>query len=135
MSIGLLIVSTWSGPRHEETHLEHPSWPEVEAAIRGLNGTTHNDVYLCPEPTASEAYLCVGGGNGRYIVTGATKGGRFPTLTDATRTPEPREMLVVGGQAGDYPGHYVVPLETALRAARIYFETGAFSADASWVEA
>jgi immunity protein Imm1 of predicted polymorphic toxin system len=106
----------------------------VEAAIRGLNGATHNDVYLCTEPTVNESYLCVGGGYGRYIVTGATKGGRFPTLTDPTRAPEPRETLVVGGQPGDYPGHYVVPLAMALRAARIYFDTGAFNSDSPWVE-
>lgn len=135
MSIGLLIVSTWSGPLNESTHVEQPSWRDVEAAIRGLNGATHNDVYLCPEPTVTESYLCVGGGDGRYIVTGATKGGKFPTLTDPTRTREPRETLVVGGQPGDYPGHYVVPLETALRAARTYFDTGAFDRDAHWVEA
>jgi hypothetical protein len=128
VSIGLLTVCKWSGPRKEDTNIEHPAWPQVEAAIRALNGTTHNDVYLQPAGGEPDSYLCIGGGKGRYIVTGATKGGEFPTLTDPARAGEPEETIVVGGQPGNYPGHWVVDLETALGAARSYFDTGTLGA-------
>ena len=129
MSIGLLTVCKWSGPRREDTNIEHPTWSEIEAAIRALNGHTQNDIYLQPVEGEPECYLCIGGGDGRYIVTGATKAGEFPTLADPARAGEPEETIVVGGQPGNYPGHWVVDLETALRAARSYFDTGTLDAE------
>jgi hypothetical protein len=42
-------------------------------------------------------------------------------------------MLMVGGQTGDYPGNQVIDLQSALRAARSFYDAGGFGSDASWV--
>jgi hypothetical protein len=40
---------------------------------------------------------------------------------------------VVGGQRGDYAANRVVDLQSALRAARSFYEAGVFGSDVSWV--
>ena len=134
MSVELLAVCEWSGPHSRDTLVADPSWTDVETAIRALNGTTHNDIYLYPSAHDTDTYLCIGGGSGRYIVSGSTHG-EFPTLADRRRAGAPQERVVVGGQPGDYPGHWVVTLEAALRAARAFFDAGAFTSDVPWVKA
>ena len=133
VSLARLTVCEWSGARRSDVVVEHPGWAAVEAAIRALNGTTHNDVYLYPTESDTDTYLCVGGGSGRYIVSGATSAGEFPTLVDLARTGEPEERIVVGGQPGDYPGHWIVDLDAALKAARAFYDAGAFTGDVQWV--
>jgi len=71
-------------------------------------------------------YLAVGGGNGRYLVTGSIANERFPTVVDPAKSSDIREFLLVGGQEGDYPAHWILDLDTALRAAKHFYNTNLF---------
>ena len=133
MSIARLRVCEWSGNRMKETTVDAPSWARVEKAIRALNGEGLNDLYLQPESNESETYLCVGGGAGRYVVSGSIRNEEFPTLVNETKHELETVTLTVGGQAGDYPANWVVDLPTALAAARDFFEVGSFEGETKWV--
>src|SRR5262249_31512540 len=115
LPIELLTVYEWLGPRVARQEYRDPSWELVEDAIRELNGQAWNDLDLCPAAADPETWLCVGGGAGRYIVTGSACGESFPTVARGP-SEEGREGVVVGGQVGAYPRHWVVDLDTALRA-------------------
>lgn len=135
MPIQLLTVCEWVGPRVQQVEYREPSWELVEDAIRNLNGRERNDLYLCPAVSDPETYLCVGGEAGRYLVTGSVRGESFPTVVGGPGGDGARETLVVGGQAGDYPQHWVVDLDTALRAARAFYDSGEFGGGGvQWVE-
>jgi hypothetical protein len=134
MAIGLLIICVWKGVHKDETEIRLPSWPEVEAAIRALDNYNLNDVYLQPHETNSETYLAIGGGGGGYIATGSVDNERFPTLVDPQRPSEPKVLLVVGGQEGDYPANWIIDLPTALRAARSFYDAGGFACDMNWTD-
>jgi hypothetical protein len=42
------------------------------------------------------------------------------------RHEEENDLVMIGGQEGDYPRRWIVDLETALKAARSFHETGEF---------
>src|SRR5215471_15172010 len=124
MSIARLTICEWIADRHRDTNIDEPAWSDIEAAVRALNNSNLNDVYLTPDRSKPETYLCIGGGGGRYIVTGSVENEVFPTLIDRTRAETPKILLTVGGQVGDYPGNWIVDLATVLTAARAFFEAG-----------
>jgi len=116
--------------------LSDPTWEQVEDAIRDLDECSHNDLYLHPDASKLETYLAVGGGSGRYLVTGSIDNDRFPTAVKAVERDVRHELLVVGGQAGDYPRNWILDLDSALRAARSFFETGEFCGGGlHWIDA
>ena len=132
MAIELLVVCEWEGPLLKQTPFLHPKWEQIEAAIRSLNGQERNDLYLVPQARVRETYLAVGGGDGGFLVTGSISGVEFPTYVNASRPVEPRRLLMVGGQEGDYPGNWILDLVEALDAVRVFFTGGCFSACSSW---
>jgi hypothetical protein len=134
MPIGRLTACEWTHGRMNEVVFDDPSWQDVENAIRALDGQTRNDVYLTADRLNPDTWLVVGGGNGRYIVTGAIDVDKeFPALIDAGRPDEPQEALVVGGQEGLYPANWVLTFETALSGARAFYDAGGFQDNAPWV--
>lgn len=133
MPIQRLTICEWRGATVAETIIEQPRWEAVESAIRALNNRDRNDVYLVPAPAGPETYLCVGGGAGRYLVSGSLDNKEFPTILDQSRTAGPPERLNVGGQEGEYPASQVVDLATALTAARAFFDSGGFAGSVTWV--
>jgi hypothetical protein len=134
MAIDVLTMCRWDGCARSDTEIQAPDWPSVEKAIRELNNQNRNDVYLIPNSHDRETYLAVGGGAGRYLVTGSVQSERFPTLIHPKKPPTPKELLVVGGQEGDYPGNWIVDLEMALQAARVFYESGNFGDGMNWQE-
>lgn len=133
MPIDILFIPEWNGRNKKDTVIENPTWHDIEEAIRALNNQNLNDIYLQPARENPETYLCIGGGGqGRYLVTGSINNEKFPTVVDTTKPPDIREQLVVGGQEGDYPGSWIVDLDTALRAAEVFFQSGDFSNDVNW---
>ena len=123
MAIQLLTICEWKGTGRIDHEAPDPTWEEIEKGIRALNNRDVNDVYLYADAENDEEFLCIGGGDGRYVVTGAYEES-FPTVVDPERGGE--ELLVVGGQEGSYPSRMIVSLDVALRAARSYFESGTF---------
>lgn len=132
MSIELLIICEWVGVCKNDVEIPHPAWEQVESAVRALNNRNINDVYLQPHASSDEVWMVIGGGAGRYLVTGATSHERFPTLVNPKRAPGGYERLVVGGQEGEYPVEWIVDLEAALVAAHAFYLTGAFGGPGLW---
>jgi hypothetical protein len=135
MPIAEMRVFEWRGTGRTEQVIARPPLKAVIAAVRGLDGAAHNDIYLYPKTGHPECYLCIGGGAGRYLLTGVRPGDRFPTLIDATRPDVPKEPLRVGGQVGLYPRNWIHPLDVALKAAEVFWSTGEFGgAGLTWSE-
>ena len=133
MALAILTVCDWDSDGERDTLVANPTWAQIEAAIRRLNNQNLNDVYLQPDRDNTETYLGIGGGNGRYIVTGANSNKTFPTIVHGDRPGERKVTLVVGGQLGEYPENWIVDLESALRAARAFYDAGGFSTNEKWV--
>ena len=132
MPVQRLTICEWRGGTVTETIIEQPRWEAVESAIRALNNRERNDVYLFPASAGPDTYLCVGGGAGRYVVSGSVGNQEFPTILDPSRATRPPERLTVGGQEGEYHARQVVDLATALTAARAFFESGGFGDSVTW---
>jgi len=131
MKIRRLRICDWQESGRLNIVVEKPSWSDIESAIRAMNNGNLNDVYLDLE-SEPETSLTIGGGSGRYIVSGSLAAESFPTLTDPSVAETARVNLIVGGQLGDYPAHYVVSLAHALAAVRSVAESGIFSSEYQW---
>jgi hypothetical protein len=131
MGIEQLTICDWANPDNRDTVIADPEWSRVELAILALNNKNLNDIYLTPFVAEPETFLGIGGGAGRYLVTGAVAGDTFPTLvgggSDSSLAP-----LVVGGQLGEYPANWLVSLEEALTAARAFLTAGGFDCGVNW---
>ena len=135
MSLAELRVFEWKGTGRTEQIIPRPSLKVVLAAVRALDGAAHNDVYLYPKSGSVHPYLCVGGGAGRYLLTGILPGDRFPTLVDPARPELPKQPLKIGGQEGLYPRNWIHSLAVALRAVEEFWNTGEFNgAGLTWAE-
>jgi hypothetical protein len=104
----------------------------VEEAIRALNNNNLNDLYLIPQAGSLETFLGVGGGAGRYLVTGSIAGNTFPTLVDSESTDNTVAPLVVGGQLGEYPRNWLISLDAAVAAAHAFYNAGGFDCGVRW---
>lgn len=125
MTVARMTVCHWRGSRVEKDVVTRPTLEQVFDAVRRLDNAAFNDLYLEPD-SSGDTWLCVGGGAGRYVLSGAESNERFPALVDPARPPEPAEALVIGGQKGSYPGNQVHDLKTALDAVRGFWTTGRF---------
>lgn len=124
--LGELRIFEWRGTSRTEQIVTRPPLKVVLAAVRALDGGARNDVYLYPKAGAIQPYLCVGGGAGRYLLTGVLPVDRFPTLIDHSRPDLPKQALRVGGQEGLYPRNWIHPLDVALRAVEAFWNNGEF---------
>jgi hypothetical protein len=122
-----ITADLWTGTDDAGEELRDPSWPDVEAWIRRLDGKAHTMVTL--EGIGSK-HLTIGGGAGRYVVYAAMEE-LLRTLCAGPGT-ESKISLFIGGQEGDYPDHIVVDTEIALRAAKAFFETGRLDETLRW---
>jgi hypothetical protein len=125
--LGELRVFEWKGTGRTEQIIARPPLKTVLAAVRALDGRSHNDIYLYPRAGVIHPYLCVGGGNGGYLLTGVLPGDRFPTLIDPSRPQLPKQALRVGGQEGLYPRNWIHSLDVTLRFVEAFWNTGEFS--------
>jgi hypothetical protein len=135
--LGELRIFEWRGTARTEQIVPRPPLKTVLAAVRALDGKSRNDVYLYPKAGVLYPYLCVGGGNGRYLLTGVLPGDRFPTLLDTSRPELPKEALRVGGQEGLYPRNWIHTLDTTFRTVEAFWNSGEFNAPDSalkWIE-
>ena len=132
MAIERLCICDWANRDQRDVDIREPSWAQVEAAILALNNRNLNDLYLTPRESSPETYLGVGGGAGRYLVTGAIGKETFPTLVNSASSDDTMVPLVVGGQLGDYPARWLVTLEDALRATRLFYDAGGFDCTVEW---
>ena len=128
-----LLAPRWHDGTYDEHQVHEPSWADVEAAIRALNGRDLNDLYLnLDDPT----WMGIGGGDGKYLVSATfglgTGHERHFVACDRTKTASRPTNIVVGGQLSDYPAHQIVDLKIALAAARTFVHNGSLSDDVDW---
>jgi hypothetical protein len=132
MVIESLTICHWSSTGREDEVISNPTWANVESAIRLLDNAACNDVYLRPINATQDTFLCIGGGAGRYIVSGSENGTRFPTLSNPEGATTKLIPLCVGGQLAEYPSRWVVDLHHALTATRKFYDTGTFDCGVAW---
>jgi hypothetical protein len=129
MYVRALGTDEWHGRDLTHRDMHDPTWPDIEAAIRKLDGRVFTMATIAAE---GEAHLCVGGGSeGRYVVYATFDNWNFRTLTSAA-TESSKILLFIGGQEGDYPSNIVVPLQNALQAARTFAESGQIDPNLTW---
>lgn len=131
MAVDLLRVSRWTGGSRHDREVVQPSWQDVAQAIRSLNGLDVNDVHILPW-RSGRAWLSVGGGPDKFIVSGEDGQGRYPILRTDSEVSEDPIGVVVGGQLGYFPPRHVVSLDEALVAAEAFFVSGGFDVQTAW---
>ena len=125
-----LVAPRWAGGRTAEAITPAPSHLQVEQALRDLDGSQLNDLYL---KTSDElTYLGICGGAGRYSVTVADHHERFAQLLSTPDRGGEDEIIMCGGQLSRFPRRYLVDLQTALTAAMHYLDTGQAAPALSW---
>jgi hypothetical protein len=106
-----------------------PAWPQIESAIRGLDGARNSLITLSiGEPVP---HMAIGGGPDGYIVYITFDNKSFSTLADPTIGPGTVE-LVAGGQSGKYQKKNVVSLAFALQAAKVFALSGTLDSGLTW---
>ncbi len=124
-----LTTDEWHGISSNGRDTQDPTWADIEAAVRRLDGRVYTNAIVGGK---GEAHLLVGGGSeGRYIVYATFDNMSFANLTSSPSSST-RTVLFTGGQDGDYPSHTVVSLEDALKAARTFAEHGEIEASLTW---
>lgn len=109
----------------------NPTWQEIEAAIRRMDGRQFTEVTLGTGPVAYPAYISIGGGDGRYWVFIWTEDEQNLTLFDPSK-PDGTAALKSGGQSVHIPARQVVGLSEAVRAVRWYFEHSGADPGLKW---
>jgi hypothetical protein len=130
MAVAQMKVCDWQGASCQEMMIENPTWEQIKMAIQALNNDNLNDLYL---HTDNDTWLCVGGGQGQYLLTGASGDNAFPTLIDQNRQSQPKISLTVGGQTGDYPANAVHDRAQTLTAVQDFYDNGGYTANINWV--
>jgi Immunity protein Imm1 len=103
-----------------------PTWEDVERAVRRLDGTRFTQVNLADGEDTG--LLISGGHGGRYACERMQHDDNY-LLLDPTLADDP--PLKISDDA-DYPGSWTVELEMALKAARVFFETGQLDPSMQW---
>jgi len=115
----------------EQFALSSPSVPDIEKAIRRLDGKHFSLVVIYGD---GEAHMAIAGGNSdQYIVSASYDNERFFTPENSDKDTKP-VYLFAGGQRGDYPENMVTNLEASLAAARIFAENCTLDPSLTWTE-
>lgn len=129
MFVTALSIDLWDGVTDEGDDIPAPSWQQIEAAIRDLDGKRRTIVTLAAE---AESHLTIGGGSSnRYVVYMTFDNMEFHNLLSGDRA-EQVVKLFVGGQDGLYPDNTVIDITLALKAARGFAETGQPDPSCKW---
>jgi Immunity protein Imm1 len=118
----------WESNRNNGLLQEAKDWPEVETAIRELDG--HHRTLVTLE-TESETHMSIGGGNGKYFVYTTFDNENFNYLVNRSNSDK-TETLVIGGQEGLYPARSCVDLTTTIKAAKVFAELGIIEKSLEW---
>jgi hypothetical protein len=107
----------------------NPSWEEIEAAIRQLDGKHKTEVSIAG---SGEAHMSITGGNGVYLVDGTPNNDFFYSLRNPTGSSDENVKVVSGGQLVTVSLDKAVPLSIALKAARAFADRGEFDDALVW---
>ena len=122
-----IILDNWNGSHCKEKIYHIASSKELLDILEKLDERQHTLVNLS---SSEENYLMIGGGNGRYVVTGEENGFVF-NLINANEKSTLQIELNTGGQLGLFEPKYILPKKTAFECAVQYFATGLIPQDDS----
>jgi hypothetical protein len=127
--ISQVEADEWIDGRNVGVRIECPKWDQIEEAIRRLDGWRKTLVVLSGDGVC---HMAIGGGEGgKYVAYITFDNEAFFSLVDPSK-PDGVDMQVVGAQQGDYPARMCVNLDTALKAARTYADTGQLDGSVHW---
>jgi len=123
------VTSISHGISEKEIEKMHPSWADVDARLRALDGEQSDGIVL---GSPADTYMGISGGeNNRYIVAGYLEG--FGSYIIASGDPAgDRQDVVICNDYAAFPSRNIVGLEEAILAARSFFETGQLTAELKW---
>ena len=109
-----------------------PSWADVVELCNALNGKDRTTVTLSHDGDA-DGHMCISGRWNQLCMVYATNDNfDFVSLIDPSQSSD-LVVCRVGGQNGEYERRKLVPLSTALEAAKRYFEDGTLEETLNWV--
>jgi len=112
--------------------IHEPKPPQVEKAIKGLDGDAHTMVILHVIP---DAHLMVGGGKSDWCVLSVIIKGKefYCLLNPAPLASLPAIVkLKVNAHDGSYPREVLVPKHMALKVAKPFAEKGELDPSLQW---
>ena len=129
MNVIEMTGDSWEGIEQKETILQNPSWVDIDAAIRRLDGRKYTIVSLKGQ---GESHMVIGGGmHDRYIVYVTLDNEKFYNLVSDRRL-KGTVLLFIGGQEGEYPAETVIDIVLVLKAAETFVEHGAIDTSLQW---
>lgn len=123
------VADHWTGIHCKEEETVEPSFEDLKRWIGRLDAKTWTMVTINGR---HEAFLTVGGGDGKYIVILTSTDEQFWNLISPIPNVAGLVTLNIGGQEGDYPGRQVVDYQTALKAAETFFSSGGMDSALTW---
>ena len=125
----MFVISIESGSADNSRIIPNPTWTQVETELRSLNGRLNDSI--CLDSTGKSYMGIAGGAQDRYFVGGHLEGSGSFKCSSGKKNGPPLEV-VVDGDYNIYPSRNVVDLETAIVAARFFFERGALAEQLEW---
>lgn len=119
----LTIGDTKSG----SSRLLSPSWSDVEAAIRAMDGNTRSELGLFVD---EDTFLQVGGGGGKYTCCVRAEG-KLHVLTDPNRTSD-ETVWLVAGQGDDVSLNECFPADMIIEVSKCFWEHRTVSPRYHW---
>jgi hypothetical protein len=105
-----------------------PEWERVLEAIREMNGKEHTLICLEGE---GKTHLTLGGGPDVFVIYATGDEETFFTAIDPGKARDNVE-ITVGQQTARYPVDLLVGKEVALKAAKLFAETGKLEPGVVW---
>ena len=126
-----MFVNRMDGPVDAETiRRRNPTWEQIEEALLELNGKDKTLLIIAagdPVP-----HMGIGGGDGKYICYATEDNSSFDNLENPLAGEGEFVSMVAGGQRSDYRAALCVGLDTVVKAAKTYAESGKLEAGLHW---
>jgi hypothetical protein len=103
-----------------------PTWEDVERAVRRLDGSRFAEVNLAD--SENTGMVIFGGYGDRYLCHRMQFEDNY-LLLDPRLADDPPVRIT---DDDDYPGSWTVDLQMALKAARVFFESGRLDSSMQW---
>lgn len=112
----------WKNGQEFGNEIHMPSWTDIEWMISDLNGKSKTEVIF--GNNEEKFYMYIGGGrNEKYIVyISYNEERKFYNLREIEKKEDREELLVVGGQEGRFDVNECVSKDSAIKAAKYFFE-------------
>lgn len=120
-----IIMDNWNGSFCKEEVCEASSPQEILEIVEKLDAKRHTLVNFFP---SENDYLMIGGGDGKYVITGEENGVIF-NLTNSKVQGTEKVALNTGGQLGLFEPKYIISKELAFKCVLQYFSTGKIPKD------